>query len=125
MPLPIILSVGSGGGHHNESPATVGMARKLPGYDALKHTSVHFPLEQHTRLRMHAILRETILLELIRTVLEKWIEFLVNDQVKITRGEIKVPAVEDGRKAGAERGENQTYGVFVSVETHPKSNKSQ
>ena len=104
----------------HENPAAALLGQSLSGRNTLKHTNVHFPAELHTRLQLHAVNGETTLRELIRTVIEQWVKVDAYDLEKIKRGEVEIPAVEDGRKNRGQRGESQTFGVFLSQEVHSR-----
>ncbi len=103
---------------HHENPAVIRLDQKISGNSALMHTNIHFPLELHTQLRMHAAIGETTLRELIRTVLEQWIRTHGMDLDKISRGEVIIPAEPDGRANPGQGGANQTYGVFVAHDVY-------
>jgi len=118
MPSPASIPLGQSTNQHHENPAAAQLDQKLSGNEALKHTNIHFPVDLHQKLREHAVYGETTLRELIRTVLEQWVVSHASDLNKIERGEVVIPAEVDGRKQRGQRGEMQTYGVYVAQGVH-------
>ena len=104
----------------HENPAAAALERKLSDRNAVKYCNVYFPVELHTRLLKHVSKEKVSLRELIRTVIENWLDDHAGDLEKIKRGEVEIPAVEDGRKPGVERGELQNVVVHLPRELHQK-----
>ncbi|MCY3630514.1 MAG: hypothetical protein OXG94_10950 [Bacteroidetes bacterium] len=103
----------------HETRATPGLSQNHSGYKALKQTSVHFPVELATKLRMRAVEGEISRLGLIRAVLEHWVRRRASfSPEKLRSDTIRLLAVQDGRKPRGKHGETQLVSIYLSVETH-------
>jgi len=106
--------------HQHENPSASMLEQKLSGRNAIKYCNVYFPAELHARLLRHANQQKISLRELVRLVIENWLSVHAGNIDKIRRGEVEIPAVEDGRKSRKNRGELQNIVAHLPREIHQR-----
>ncbi|MCY3630513.1 MAG: hypothetical protein OXG94_10945 [Bacteroidetes bacterium] len=112
------LSLDPTSARQHENPAAAELEQKISDRNAFRATNVFFPLALHAQLQRHVSKSDTSLKELIRTVVETWVTDHAGDLEKIQKGEVDIPAVEDGRKARGKQGETTNIVIFLPREIH-------
>ncbi|MYD66808.1 MAG: hypothetical protein F4241_00380 [Rhodothermaceae bacterium] len=112
------LSVDPTSARQHENPAAAELEQKISDREAFRRTNVFFPISLHAQLQRHVSKSHTNLRELVGTALEKWVTDHAGDLEKIQKGEVDIPAVEDGRKARGKQGKTQNIVVFLPREIH-------
>ena len=115
------LSIHPDAAQTHENPAAEALVAKLDTSQGVKITSIEAPAELLDRISRTALASKMSVRELVRTVIENWVETNVGDMGKIEDGTVGVPALGDRRRRDVDRGgEDGRLSLWLDSDVHLK-----